>query len=228
MNIHNRQQDVRRVAKILRDGNYSYDQSKDLFKAARRAVGLTAPKRRRGSVDRLTKDEFEAFLNTAYARSGVQGLLIRTLLETGSRVSAFCRMRIENISFAELEIRITDKGDKSRDVPILRSLANELRLHLGDRDSGYVFPSPRGGHYSVRRLQQLVKEVAAEAGIAKNVYPHLLRHTMAQHLADQGMPENLLQKFLGHEHPASTQVYYEPARTQVKRAFREAMDQPGS
>ena len=224
MTTQRRQQDIRRIAKILRDGNYTYDQSKDLFKAARQRVGLQVAKQKKGSVDRLTKDEFEAFLNTAYARSGAQGLLIRTLLETGSRVSAFCRMRVEDISFSELEIRITDKGDKTRDVPILRSLANELRLHLGGRESGYVFPSPRGGHYSARRLQQLVKEIAAEAGITKNVYPHLLRHTMAQYLADQGMPENLLQKFLGHEHPASTQVYYEPARTQVKRAFQDAMD----
>ena len=223
MTTQRRQQDIRRVAKILRDGNYTYDQSKDLFKAARQRVGLQVAKQKKGSVDRLTKDEFEAFLNTAYARSGAQGLLIRTLLETGSRVSAFSRMRVEDISFSELEIRITDKGDKTRDVPILRSLANELRLHLGGRESGYVFPSPRGGHYSARRLQQLVKEIAAEAGITKNVYPHLLRHTMAQYLADQGMPENLLQKFLGHEHPASTQVYYEPARTQVKRAFQDAM-----
>ncbi len=223
MTTQRRQQDIRKVAKILRDGNYTYDQSKDLFKAARQRVGLQVAKQKKGSVDRLTKDEFEAFLNTAYARSGVQGLLIRTLLETGSRVSAFSRMRVEDISFSDLEIRITDKGDKTRDVPILRSLAHELRLHLGGRESGYVFPSPRGGHYSARRLQQLVKEIAAEAGITKNVYPHLLRHTMAQHLADQGMPENLLQKFLGHEHPASTQVYYEPARTQVKRAFQDAM-----
>ena len=223
MTTQRRQQDIRRIAKILRDGNYTYDQSKDLFKAARQRVGLQVSKQKKGSVDRLTKDEFEAFLNTAYARSGAQGLLIRTLLETGSRVSAFSRMRVEDISFSELEIRITDKGDKTRDVPILRSLANELRLHLGGRESGYVYPSPRGGHYSARRLQQLVKEIAAEAGITKNVYPHLLRHTMAQYLADQGMPENLLQKFLGHEHPASTQVYYEPARTQVKRAFQDAM-----
>ncbi len=223
MTTQRRQQDIRRIAKILRGGNYTYDQSKDLFKAARQRVGLQVAKQKKGSVDRLTKDEFEAFLDTAYARSGAQGLLIRTLLETGSRVSAFSRMRVEDLSFSELEIRITDKGDKTRDVPILRSLANELRLHLGGRESGYVFPSPRGGHYSARRLQQLVKEIAAEAGIAKNVYPHLLRHTMAQYLADQGMPENLLQKFLGHEHPASTQVYYEPARTQVKRAFQDAM-----
>ena len=220
---HNRQQDIKRVAKILRDGGYTYQQSKHLIEGARRVVGFTPPKLKRGSVERLTQDEFQAFLNTAYSRSGVQGIMIRTLLETASRVSAFCRMRVEDISFTELEIRIEDKGDKTRDVPILQSLANELRLHLGDRESGYVFPSRQGGHYSSRRIQQLVKEVATDAGITKNVYPHLLRHTMAQHLADQGMPENLLQRFLGHDHPATTQVYYEPARTQVKRAFQDAM-----
>ncbi len=94
MSTQRRQQDIRRVAKILRDGNYNYDQSKDLFKAARQRVGLQVSKQKKGSVDRLTKDEFEAFLNTAYSRSGVQVLLIRTLLETGSRVSAFSRMRV--------------------------------------------------------------------------------------------------------------------------------------
>ncbi len=72
-------------------------------------------------------------------------------------------------------------------------------------------------------LQQIVKELAAKAGINKNVYPHLLRHTIAQHLADNGMPENLLQKFLGHYSPKTTQIYYEPARLQVKAAFEEAM-----
>ena len=149
--------------------------------------------------------------------------MVRALVETGSRVGAFCRMRAEDVSFADLEVRVVDKGDRARDVPILQSLARELRLHLGERRTGYLFPSPRGGPYSKRRVQQVVKEVAAEAGITKRVYPHLLRHTTAQRLADQGMPENLLQRFLGHESPETTQVYYEPSRTNVKRAFREAM-----
>ena len=64
---------------------------------------------------------------------------------------------------------------------------------------------PRGGPYSKRRLQQIVKELAAVAEIRKRVYPHLL------------------QKFLGHENPQTTQVYYEPSRPQVERAFREVM-----
>ena len=132
-------------------------------------------------------------------------------------------MRVEDISFVELEIQVVDKGGKARDIPILRSLANELRLYLGNRRTGYVFVSPRGRHYSKRRIQQIVKEVAHKAGITKNVYPHLLRHTIAQHLADRGMPESLLQQFLGHENPATTQVYYKPSRTHVKQAFRKAM-----
>jgi integrase/recombinase XerD len=221
---HDRQRDIRRVAKILRDGGYTYDQSKHLIAEARKAVGLSPPKRESGSVDRLTAEEMGELLEAAYAKSARQGLMLRTLLETGMRVSAFARLRAEDISFQEREIRVRGKGDKKRDVPVLQSLLNELRLHLDGRRTGYLFPSPRGGHYSARRIQQIVKARAEDAGITKSVYPHLLRHTIAQRLADAGMPENLLQRFLGHAHPSTTQVYYEPSRPQVKRAFEEAME----
>jgi len=65
---HDRQADIRKVAKILRDGNYSYDQSADLFKKARREVGLSPPDRSgQGSPERLSSEEQEAFLNAALA-----------------------------------------------------------------------------------------------------------------------------------------------------------------
>ena len=219
------QRDAQRIAKILRDGGYSYRQSKYLIKQAREDVGLAPPKPTKGSVDRLNAEEQDAFIEAAYERSGKRGLMMRLLLETGCRVGAFVKMRVEDIAFRELEIRIPQaKGGKARDVPMLSSLARELRLYLGERRTGYVFPSPRGGHYSKRRVQQIVKEVAEDAGITKRVYPHLLRHTMAQRLADQGMPENLLQKLLGHEHPETTQRYYEPRREHVKREYLKAMN----
>jgi integrase/recombinase XerD len=222
---HDRQADVRKVAKILRDGNYSYDQSADLFKKARREVGLSPPDRSgQGSPERLSSEEQEAFLNAAYDRDGRTGLMMRTLLETGARVSAFVKIRVEDISFRDLEIRLREtKGDKPRDVPILSSLANELRLHVGERETGWLFRSRQGGHYSKRRVQQIVKDVTEEAGIQKRVYPHLLRHTVAQRLADEGMREELLQQFLGHEAPETTQRYYEPKRAHVKEAYEEAM-----
>jgi integrase/recombinase XerD len=222
---HDRQEDIRRVAKILREGNYSYDQSAHLFKKARREIGLSPPDRSgEGSPERLSTEEQEAFLNAAYDRGGRTGLMMRALLETGARVSAFVKIRVEDISFRDLEIRLREtKGEKPRDVPILSPLANELKLHIGDRETGWLFRSRQGGHYSKRRIQQIVKDVAEEAGIQKRVYPHLLRHTVAQRLADEGMREELLQQFLGHEAPETTQRYYEPKRTRVKDAFEEAM-----
>jgi len=220
-----RQADIRKVAKILRDGNYSYDQSADLFKRARREVGLSPPDRSgQGSPERLSTEEQEAFLSAAYDRDGRTGLMMRTLLETGARVSAFVEIRVEDISFQDLEIRLREtKGDKPRDVPILSSLANELRLHVGDRETGWLFRSRQGGHYSKRRVQQIVRDTAEEAGIHGSVSPHLLRHTVAQRLADEGMREELLQQFLGHEAPETTQRYYEPKRAHVKEAYEEAM-----
>ena len=222
---HDRQADIRKVAKILRDGNYSYDQSADLFKKARREVGLSPPDRSgQGSPERLSTEEQEAFLEAAYDRDGRTGLMMRTLLETGARVSAFVKIRVEDIAFRDLEIRLREtKGDKPRDVPMLSSLAHELQLHVGGRETGWLFRSRQGGHYSRRRIQQIVKDVSEEARIQKRVYPHLLRHTVAQGLADEGMREELLQQFLGHEAPSTTQRYYEPKRAHVKEAYEEAM-----
>jgi len=68
---HNRQTDVWRLAKLLRDGAYSYDQSKHLIAQACKAVGLAPPRRKCGSVERL-REELEALLAAAYGASGVR------------------------------------------------------------------------------------------------------------------------------------------------------------
>jgi len=222
------QRDIKALARLLQKESYSYDQSKYLFAEARKRAGLSPPERTKsGAVDRLTREELEAFLQAAYNHSGRRGLMMRTLFETGTRVSTFVGIEAEDLSFADLEIRVTGKGDKARDVPILASLANELRVHLGDRRSGPLFRSRQGGAYSKRRIQQIVRDTAKDASITKRVYPHLLRHTVAQHLADRGMPEELLQQFLGHAHPQTTQVYYTPKRRRVKASFQDAMTSDG-
>ncbi len=73
------------------------------------------------------------------------------------------------------------------------------------------------------RAAAAARELAEEADRIKPVHLHLLRHTIAQYLVNRGMPENLLQKFLGHESPRTTQIYYRPSRLAVKRAFEDAM-----
>jgi integrase/recombinase XerD len=219
------QKDARRIARILRNGDYDYDGSKYVFKLARQEAGLKPPKKRSGTVDRMTHEETDAFIEAAYETGGRRGLMLRTLLETMLRVSEFVALQVEDISFAERILTVRDgKGGKRREVPLSQSLVRELRLHIGGRNAGPLFRSPRGGSYSVRRIQQIVKETAEDAGITKPVHPHLLRHTMATRLVNRGMPLEHIRKVLGHESIDTTRIYAETETESVKESFDSVMD----
>jgi integrase/recombinase XerD len=111
-----------------------------------------------------------------------RGLMIKTLFLTGARVSEFVQVRTDDLyldSDAPQIHLVHTKSGASRYVPILPSLAQELRTHLEGRRHGYLFESNRHTHYSVRTVQTMIAACAREAGITKRVYPHLLRHSIA-------------------------------------------------
>jgi integrase/recombinase XerD len=136
------------------------------------------------------------------------------------RVSEFANIKAEEFFFDEQMILIAKaKGGKSRYVPILPDLAQELRISLGDRTTGYRFETTRDTRYTPRRLQQLVKETAADAGITKRVYPPFLRHSVATTLLERGMPLEHIQKFLGHSKLETTQIYAESTTRRSRRAI---------
>ena len=103
------------AAILLREG-IDYVQTKALFNAARTKAGLRAPKERRAAPARLTLEEQLRFIHAAYARNGPAGLMVQTLLETGTRVSEFVALRVEDLSLSERMITIENggKGGKRR------------------------------------------------------------------------------------------------------------------
>src|SRR5277367_5063032 len=160
------------VAAILTRAGIDYAQSKAVFKAARERAGLRSPPERRGSVDRLTVEDELRFLDQAYAQSGRTGLMLQTLLETGARASELVQLRVEDVSLGERVITIRHgKGDKRREVPIRRDLAQLLRLHIDARRAGPLFVSRQQGsgptpHMLTRqRVGQIVRTAAVAAGI---------------------------------------------------------------
>jgi integrase len=115
------------------------------------------------------------------------------------------------------------KGGKSRYVPILPELAQELRTHLGARTHGHLFETIHSIPYSPRRIQQIIKETAEEAKITTRVYPHLLRHSVATTLLERGMPMEQIQKFLGHSKLETTQIYAESSPEMIKDSYQRAL-----
>ena len=210
--------------KLWRQHHLTYDQARYVAKVVRCDLDIKRPKTRQRVVARLSQDEERTLISHAYRIKGERGLLIKTLFQTGTRVSEFVNIKIEELFFDEQMILISKaKGGKSRYVPILAELAQELKTHIGERQSGYLFETVRSTPYSPRRIQQIVKETASSAKITKRVYPHLLRHSVATTLLERGMPLDQIQKFLGHSKLETTQIYAESSSEMIKESYQKAL-----
>ncbi len=212
------------TTKLWRGAHLTYDQARYVSKEVRKALGIERVKIRRRVVQRLSREEEQRLIQHAYKDRSEHGLLIKTLFQTGARVSEFANIKVAHFFFEELMILIDKgKGGKSRYVPLLPELAQELRTHLGDRSTGHLFETNRHLAYSPRRIQQIVKATAERAKIKKRVYPHLLRHSVATTLLERGMPIDQIQKLLGHSKLETTQVYAESTTEMIKESYRRAL-----
>jgi integrase/recombinase XerD len=155
---------------------------------------------------------------------GTRGLLGKTRFQTGAHIAEFVQIRVEDLFFDEQMLLIAQvKGGKSRYVPILPELAQELKTYLGISHAGYLFETTHNHRYSPRWIQQMMKEAAAEAGITTRVYPHLRRHSVTQTLLNRGMPLEQVQKFLGHANLEITQIYAESSTESIKESNQKTL-----
>lgn len=188
------QQLIKKTAKLWRQYHLTYDQIVYIGKQVRKELVIKQTKKRKNVIQRLSRDEEQKLIKQAYQEKSSYGLLLKTLFLTGARVSEFVSIKVKDFYFDELMILIQKgKGGKSRYVPILPELAQELKTHLNGREVGYIFESNRHTKFTPRRIQQIVKQTAEQAGITKKVHPHLLRHTVATFLLEKGMPLKQIQ-----------------------------------
>ena len=142
-------------------------------------------------------------------------------------MNEFVHIRVEDLHLDDEspQIHLTHaKRQACRYVPMLPALAQELRTYLQGRRQGYLFESNRHTLYSVRTVQAVVKRFARQAGIAKRVYPHLLRHSIATVLLDSGLvPIDQVQKFLGHLQLSTTQIYAETSTRALGENYVRAL-----
>ena len=104
-------------------------------------------------------------------------------------------------------------------------LVRLLSTHLKNRQSGPIFRTQRNDRFTNRRIQQIVKQIAGRAKIESiEVTPHMLRHTRATFLAEDGLAKDYLQVFLGHDQPGTTEIYTKTAAIDADRAFRKVVN----
>lgn len=167
----------------------------------------------------LSVEEIDAIIS-AVDRSKPEGQRNRAILETlyscGLRVSELVNLKLSDLYLDEGFIKVEGKGSKQRLVPISPRAIHELRLYFSDRNGievkpGYedfVFVSHRRGKLLSRiMIFHLIKELAVQANITKNISPHTFRHSFATHLLEGGANLRAIQCMLGHESIATTEIY---------------------
>lgn len=218
---------VDQTMRLWRKHHLTYDQTKYVVEQARRRLELSPPRERKRTVERLDWMEVQQLIDGAYGLRSTYGLLVKTLFYTGARVDEFIHIRVEDLHLEDNppQIHLTQaKRQSTRYVPIPPSLGHELRTHLGQRKAGFLFESNRHTRYAPRTVQDIVKQAAVAAGIAKRVYPHLLRHSIATLLLQSGeMPLDQIQKFLGHRQIGTTQVYAETSLLSLGENYQRAL-----
>jgi integrase/recombinase XerD len=155
--------------------------------------------------------------------------ILELFYSSGLRLSELCKARLEMIDFDDGFLRVTGKGGKTRIVRVGKKalaaisdfLQNERPALVGKRTSSHVFLSVRGTLLSPDRVRQIVKERAKFAGIAQNIYPHLLRHSFATHLLEGGADLRVIQELLGHSDISTTQVYTHVDRQRLKAVHKQ-------
>ena len=198
-------------------------------------AAIDSPRRPRPLPKVLSEDEVERLLAAAGARAGAEGVrlvaLVEMLYATGLRVSELVTLPLAALRGDPRLLVVRGKGGRERMVPLGETAARAVSAYLKERDrfvphgasSPWLFAS-RGasGHLTRHRLGQLLKELAAAAGIEpRRVSPHVLRHAFASHLLAHGAGLRAVQKMLGHADIATTQIYTHVLEERLKALVRD-------
>jgi len=180
---------------------------------------LESPRLGRKLPDTLAIEEIDLLI-AAIDLGKPQGERNRAIIETlygcGLRVSELITLRISDLFFDEGFVKVTGKGNKERFVPIsdytikfIEIYKDEIRIHqnIPKVANDTLFLNRRGNALTRAMIFTIVKRLAEDAGIKKNISPHTFRHSFATHLLENGADLRAIQQMLGHESITTTEIY---------------------
>lgn len=153
--------------------------------------------------------------------------LLELLYATGIRVSECANIQLKDVDFDFATLLVKGKGRKERYVPFgsfaldaLQIYINEVRQHLlGTNQHQYLFLNSRGGPLTARGIRYILNKIIAEASLTGKIHPHMLRHSFATHLLNNGADMRTVQELLGHAHLSSTQVYTHVTKEHLRKTY---------
>lgn len=153
-------------------------------------------------------------------------LILELLYASGMRVSELVSIKLSDISFGSKTIKILGKGNKERiayynDITskYLEKYIKNGRKKLNINNLDYLFLNYRGGHLTTRGVEKILNKIIDKTALNKHITPHMLRHSFATHLLNEGCDLLSVQELLGHASLSATNIYTHITNDRLKDVY---------
>ncbi len=196
---------------------------------------VTSPKLEKVLPRFLYVEEIEKMfdsINTDDALGKRDYAILEFMYGTGVRVSELCNIKIDDIDYVNHQVIVLGKGAKERYLPLHELIIEALENYVGDarctlqaRNKKEIcdnlFLNHHGGPLTPRGVRVILEKIVNEASESFHISPHMLRHSFATHLLDNGADLITVQELLGHENLSTTQIYTHISKEQIKREYMD-------
>lgn len=193
------------------------------------AEGISSPKFYAEKQIPMSKEEMADLNDRIFDQECdiLEKCIMEVLYQTGMRKAELCGLIFENVDIIGNELKVIGKGNKERVVPISEELSGLLKSYLQIRNpqteyKSYFFVNKKGKKLNEKFVYVVVNKYLSLITTKEKRSPHILRHSFATHVLDNGAEISKVKKILGHSSLASTQVYTNANIEQLKKVFNQA------
>lgn len=194
---------------------------------------LTIPKIDKKNPRFIYESEIENLfksINNSNAKGKRDLAILEVLYGCGLRVSELCDIKVQDVDFYQGLILVHGKGNKDRYVPIHKNIEDAIQDYLdfgrteflirsGNTSEEKLFVNFKGGALTPRGVRVILNDIIESSSETFKLSPHMLRHSFATHLLNNGADLRSVQELLGHSHLSSTQIYTQVSKEKLKESY---------
>ncbi len=190
---------------------------------------ITAPKIGKRLPVYVEEKDLQTLFSHVEFPEGRQGeterLILQLFYNTGMRISELINLKEKQVDYSYSHIKVLGKGNKERIVPVNNELLNQVLQYIKNRPipaAENVFVNEKGKPLYAKQVYNIVKKYLSLVTTVNKKSPHILRHSFATHLTNNGADLNAIKELLGHSSLAATQVYTHNSIEKLKDVYKKA------
>ena len=188
---------------------------------------VVAPKSKKRLPVVIEEDQIASLLNEVEFEIGFVGqrnkLIIELFYVTGIRLSELINIKISDVDLNNQSIKVLGKRNKERIIPLSSNVVNDLNNFIeNNQQNKYLFTNLDGNKLYTKLVYRLVNKYIGEISSVNKKSPHILRHTFATHMLNNGADINAIKELLGHANLSATQVYTHNTIEKLKTVYKQA------